>query len=156
MNLFEEKFKLITVTHGLGKTCGFIESGLYNMKTIPAQLMWLAIQKHWSVTQLPLYLFFSTTNLSNAIEHSAFMPINYSIIWLGAVVSPLYAFHSSHLQQKLSNCQVHALVTQVNALQWLKSNGTLIHYTCPAVPDTVDIVLLQTQVMGSLEVNYVT
>lgn len=58
------------------------------------------------------------------------------------VVSPLCAFYSSQLQQKLPYCQVHALVSQLNLLRLLKIQGTLSHYPYTAVSDTINIVTL--------------
>lgn len=55
-------------------------------------------------------------------------------------MSPLCAFYSSHLQQKLPQCRVSALVSQVNALKFIKRVGTLSHYSCPNVNMDANIV----------------
>lgn len=68
------------------------------------------------------------------------MSINSSVSWLGTTVSPLCAFYSSHLQQKLPSCRVKALVTQINVLPDLKRFGTVTHYPCPKVDDDIRII----------------
>lgn len=67
----------------------------------------------------------------NAIERSAFMPINSSVSWLGTVVSPLCDFHSSHLQQLIPICGFKSLIHQIKAFSFLKCHGTVTHYRSP-------------------------
>lgn len=64
-----------------------------------------------------------------------------SIIWLATTVSPLYVFHSSNLQQKLSQYRASALATGAKALNMLKRLGPWSQYQFPDVNTAVNIVL---------------
>lgn len=66
-----------------------------------------------------------------AIARPAFMSVNTSIGWLGMTSALLCAFHSSFLQQKLSNTCVSSLMPRVNSLRILKQHGTLTTYIRP-------------------------
>lgn len=67
----------------------------------------------------------------NEIESSSFMSINDSIGWLCITSSLLCAFYSSHLQQKLRDACVSALMAQSSAFNVLKRQGTLSTYIRP-------------------------
>lgn len=68
----------------------------------------------------------------NDIEKKAFMSINASIGWLGITTSPLCSFYASHLQQKIREKRVSALLSQFSALRTLKKNGTVTKYPQPS------------------------
>ena len=70
-------------------------------------------------------------NTLNTIEKRAFMSLNSSISWLGTVSSPLCAFYASYLQQKLPECKVKSMISQLNSLNILKRYGTLTMYPKP-------------------------
>lgn len=78
----------------------------------------------------------------NNIELSAFKSLNSSISWIGTTASPLCAFYSSYLQQRLPNCTLHDLISQSNALSLLKRNGTLTNYPRPKSGTTCSISLV--------------
>lgn len=67
----------------------------------------------------------------NEIEVKAFMTINAFIGWFGIIASPLCAFYSSYLQQKIPTAKVSVLVSQYIALKTLKRYGTFTAFTRP-------------------------
>lgn len=75
-----------------------------------------------------------------AIEKAAFMSINASIGCLGITALLLCAFCSSHLQQKLYNARVSALMTQATSISHLNCHGTMSSYISP--PTSSDHVTL--------------
>lgn len=61
-------------------------------------------------------------------EKSPFMPVNFSMCWLGFAASPFFAFYFSHLHQKMPWVTVAALCSQTNYLCVLKEVDTSIHF----------------------------
>lgn len=136
---FGEKFKLGTVSHGPGKF-GF--SGLRIEQYEDFSCSIDADDKLQSLEAYPISRVRrrQIDEEINSLERSAFMSLNFSICWLETAVSPQCAFYSSHLQRKLPQCRVSALVSQVNALKLLKRLGTLSNYPSPNVNVDVNTV----------------
>lgn len=78
----------------------------------------------------------------NSIYFKAFMSINAFIGWLGISVSPLCAFSSSKLQQKLLKSTATALICQFSAHNQLKRYGTIITFESPPFGSSAPIALI--------------
>ena len=75
----------------------------------------------------------------NDIERSSFMSVNASINWLGITASPLCAFYSSYLQQRMPINNVGNLTLQSAVLRKLQKIGTLTCYPTPPKNQSVTI-----------------
>lgn len=67
----------------------------------------------------------------NEMELAQFRSLNSQLSWLGTAASPLCAFTSSHLQQRMPNATVADAVAQQQMLRSLKRFGTSIRYVPP-------------------------
>ena len=134
INAFNLHFKLGEVVHGPG-TLRF-----FGMNIIQNEDYSISIHADDKLKQLEPFPISRSRRRQvddkmNDIEKKSFMSINASIGWLGTNASILCSFYSFHLQQKIADCHVSALISQFSALRTLKKHGTLTTFAPVQYPN---------------------
>ena len=127
---FNDKFQFGTVIHGPGILKFFGLTIIQNTDfscTVHGDEKLMALE----VFPLPRTRRRQPDSELSDYEKSSYMSVNSSLSWLGITASPLCAFISSYLQQKLPDLNVDSIISQCKYLRLLKSYGTSIHYPVP-------------------------